>query len=297
MPRGITDDLVGEVVDTDPHGRVTQLSWPDWQRRRLEEAEVAGSTPAESTQAPRSPTGRGARPRSGMLAVRIRPWVSVPEVAATRQRGPGPRTVRPVPRPSRAQITGPLTQFRALRLYTRSMARSGTTGISTPAVCAIAGVASSTLDYWVRSGLVSPSLRGGEGKRYTRWWTTRDVVAVRAVKALRDAGCPLQKLRQARRLVDRLSKDVDSTAVLYWDGADVIAVEAWDAVYSALSHPGQQMLHLVALPMKHWHEEVSEVAVKVDLALLQERRERRRRQPATSKAVVVARATSDKEAS
>jgi DNA-binding transcriptional MerR regulator len=144
-------------------------------------------------------------------------------------------------------------------------------------VCRLAKVAPTTLDYWIKVGLVSPSLVPGAGKRFSRYWTIDDLVIVRAVKALREAGCPLQKVRQARLLVREMTSAGDGTTVLYWDGADVLAVEPWGDVYSAINEPGQQVLHLLALPVLSWREEASRTAVTVDLEVLRRRRVARRR--------------------
>jgi DNA-binding transcriptional MerR regulator len=141
-------------------------------------------------------------------------------------------------------------------------------GLSTPAVCALVGVPLSTLEYWVRTGLVSPSIRPSVGKRATRWWSISDVVVVRAIKALRQAGCPLQRVREVKTLVEGTWGEPLESVVLYWDGSDVLGVERWGTVRSALKHPGQQMFHLVALPMDAWRREVEESAEKVNVSRL-----------------------------
>src|SRR5712664_4246016 len=74
-------------------------------------------------------------------------------------------------------------------------------GFSSPAVCALAGIPASTLDYWTRTGLIAPSIHPSTGRRATRWWSLRDLITVRAVRTLRDAGCPLQTLRRAKEVI------------------------------------------------------------------------------------------------
>lgn len=132
--------------------------------------------------------------------------------------------------------------------------------LETPAVCALAGVKPQTLDYWARTGLVVPSVRASAGRRVPRLWSVKDVVIVRAIKALRDAGCPLAKVRRVKMLVEEIwGQDLTAT-VLFWDGRDVLAVRPWGEVESALSRPGQQVLHLVALPLHHWVTETQQRA-------------------------------------
>lgn len=147
-------------------------------------------------------------------------------------------------------------------------------GVSTPSVVALTGVPAATLDYWIRTGLVAPSLVPSQGRRSTRWWSVPDVVVVKAVKALREAGCPLQKVRDAKRV---LGQGAEEGVVLYWDGADVLAVEPWGDVYSAIKHPGQQVLHLLALPIHRWQADVAKEVVAIDLAAIRARRQSRQR--------------------
>jgi len=158
-------------------------------------------------------------------------------------------------------------------------------------VCALTGIPSATLDYWARTGLVRPSLVGPEGRRYTRWWSIADVVAVRAVKALREAGCPLQKVRRAQTIVKqmRIGQPVGEV-VLFWDGSDVLALEEWGNLVSALKHPGQMVLHLVALPVTHWSREAEASAVEVDLSELRQHRKARRAPSRTPTAQLIDRA-------
>lgn len=149
-------------------------------------------------------------------------------------------------------------------------------GLSTPQVCDFAQVARSTLDYWARTGLVKPSLAPSCGRRFTRWWSITDAVTARAIRVLRDSGCSLQKLREAQRAIRDWGEELDGV-VLYWDGADVLALEKWGSVRSLVKRPGQQVLHLVALPLDVWWREAEAEADMVDLAEVRERRRRKRR--------------------
>jgi DNA-binding transcriptional MerR regulator len=127
--------------------------------------------------------------------------------------------------------------------------------LETPSVCALAGVKPQTLDYWVRTGLVVPSVRASAGRRVPRLWSVQDVVIVRAVKALRDAGCPLATVRRVKRLVEEnWGQDLTAT-VMFWDGRDVLVMRPSGEVESMLLRPGQQVLHLVVLPLHHWVSE------------------------------------------
>jgi hypothetical protein len=129
--------------------------------------------------------------------------------------------------------------------------------LDTSSVAALAGVNRSTLDYWVRTGLVAPSLRDSPGRRRTRLWTVSDAVVVRAVAHLRLAGCPLQQVRRARSAIEDRFGRFGADATLVWNGSDVLKVDHEGRVESILRYPGQQVFRPVALPIGVWQEETS----------------------------------------
>ena len=127
-------------------------------------------------------------------------------------------------------------------------------------VCRFAGMSLTTLDYWARTGLVEPSVRGSVGRRVERRWSVQDALVVRAIKGLRDAGCPLQRVREAKRLlVEAWSEDL-SDHVLVWDGADVLAIDKWGKARSLVKRPDQHVLHFVALPLGAWLSAIEALA-------------------------------------
>lgn len=156
-------------------------------------------------------------------------------------------------------------------------------GFPSQRVSQLAGVPMSTLTYWVATGVVRPSLRGSTGKRATRWWSLSDLVAVRTVKALRDAGCPLQTLRKAQAVIEKSWSESLGNSMLHWDGTDLLSVGAMGDVRSTVRHPGQGVLHVVAVPLGQWRSEALREAQPVDPDELRKRdRARRRRNSRTS---------------
>lgn len=153
-------------------------------------------------------------------------------------------------------------------------------GFTTPRVCDLVGVAPSTLNAWARPDslgrrLVRPSYLDSAGKRSDRIWSVRDVVVVRVIKALRQAGCPLNQVRKAQIRVEA-SWDGDlSSVVLYWDGHDLIATDPWGDFQSMLRHPGQLMFHALAVPLDAWRADAESWAKPVDLTEIHERRAKR----------------------
>ena len=129
--------------------------------------------------------------------------------------------------------------------------------LDTGAVARLAGVNRSTLDYWVRTGLVSPSLRQAPGRRRTRLWTIRDAVVVRAVAELRSSGCSLQQVRRARAQVENDWGEVGSDTTLVWTGGDVVRIGPDGQVESLVRQPRQQVFRFVTLPLGYLQGEAA----------------------------------------
>lgn len=60
-----------------------------------------------------------------------------------------------------------------------------------------AGISYRQLDYWARTGLVQPSIRAAAGSGSQRLYSFRDLVVLRVVKSLLEAGVSLQNIRKA----------------------------------------------------------------------------------------------------
>lgn len=70
-------------------------------------------------------------------------------------------------------------------------------GYRSSQVCEITGVTYRQLDYWVRTGIVAPSICcGGQGSGTQRRWSAADVVRVAAVARLLAEGYTLQAARR-----------------------------------------------------------------------------------------------------
>lgn len=67
--------------------------------------------------------------------------------------------------------------------------------------CAVAGITYRQLDYWARTKLVEPSIRPAKGSGSQRLYSFRDILVLKIVKRLLDAGVSLQNIRVA---VDQL---------------------------------------------------------------------------------------------
>ena len=67
--------------------------------------------------------------------------------------------------------------------------------LKTEDVCQLTGISHGQCLHWTRTGLVKPTILGGQGRGHG--WTLRDVVALEAIARLRRCGASLQKIRRA----------------------------------------------------------------------------------------------------
>jgi DNA-binding transcriptional MerR regulator len=151
--------------------------------------------------------------------------------------------------------------------------------LETPAVCRLVGMAPTTLDYWVRTGLVTPSARNSAGRRVPRLWTVQDVLIVRCIKALREAGCPLQKVRDVKSVLEERWGEGLRDYVLFWDGGDVVGIDRWGNLQSLVRKPSQQLLHVVAIPIEQWRKDAEADARHLPVAQVERRRSSGNRTP------------------
>ncbi len=78
-------------------------------------------------------------------------------------------------------------------------------GFGGPQVCQLVGISYRQLDYWARTGLLRPSLAEARGSGTRRRYAYRDLLELKVIKQLLDAGV---SLRSARRAVDCLRSDL-----------------------------------------------------------------------------------------
>ncbi|HZG06178.1 MAG TPA: MerR family transcriptional regulator [Streptomyces sp.] len=118
-----------------------------------------------------------------------------------------------------------------------SAARDATSeqiGYRGPTACAAAGITYRQLDYWARTGLVEPSIRPAYGSGTQRLYSFRDVVVLKIVKRLLDAGVSLQNIRTAvKHLRSRGLGDL-AQMTLMSDGATVYECSSPDEVVDLL---------------------------------------------------------------
>jgi DNA-binding transcriptional MerR regulator len=96
--------------------------------------------------------------------------------------------------------------------------------------CGAAGITYRQLDYWARTGLVQPSVRGARGSGSQRLYGFRDILVLKIVKRLLDTGVSLQQIRTAvEHLRERGVEDL-AQITLMSDGASVYECTSADEV-------------------------------------------------------------------
>jgi DNA-binding transcriptional MerR regulator len=78
-----------------------------------------------------------------------------------------------------------------------SSLEDGIVGYRGVTACNAASISYRQLDYWARTGLVVPSIRDASGSGTQRLYSFRDIVVLKVVKRLLDAGVSLQNIRRA----------------------------------------------------------------------------------------------------
>src|SRR4051812_34836486 len=118
-------------------------------------------------------------------------------------------------------------------------------GYRGPTACSAAGITYRQLDYWARTGLVEPSVREASGSGTQRLYSFRDILVLRIVKKLLDAGISLQNIRTAiASLRDRGVEDLGQITLMS-DGTTVYECTSTDEVVDLLQ--GGQAVFAIAV--------------------------------------------------
>jgi DNA-binding transcriptional MerR regulator len=118
-------------------------------------------------------------------------------------------------------------------------------GYRGPTACSAAGITYRQLDYWARTGLVEPSVREASGSGTQRLYSFRDILVLKIVKKLLDAGVSLQNIRAAiGTLRDRGVEEL-AQITLMSDGTTVYECTSTDEVIDLLQ--GGQAVFAIAV--------------------------------------------------
>lgn len=123
----------------------------------------------------------------------------------------------------------------------------------------IVGITYRRLDYWARTDLVRPSAVDASGSGSRRRYTYRDLLELKVVKQLLDAGIKLSSIRDVfAYLRDHVDTDI-SAAHIVINGSSVVLCDGDDLV-DVLKH-GQGVLNV--LPLSGVRDEVDRQIVSI----------------------------------
>lgn len=100
--------------------------------------------------------------------------------------------------------------------------------------CNAAGISYRQLDYWARTGLVEPTVRSATGSGSHRLYGFRDILVLKIVKRLLDAGVSLQNIRSAvKHLRERGIEDL-ARITLMSDGSSIYECTNSEEIFDLL---------------------------------------------------------------
>ncbi|GLY00337.1 MULTISPECIES: MerR family transcriptional regulator [Actinoplanes] len=110
----------------------------------------------------------------------------------------------------------------------------GSVGYRGVTACQAVGISYRQLDYWARTTLVVPSVRDASGSGTQRLYSFRDLVVLKVVKRLLDAGVSLQNIRRAIETLRSRGVDDLAEITLISDGTTVYECRSPEEVVDLL---------------------------------------------------------------
>src|SRR4051794_5699485 len=209
-------------------------SWSSTRYRALMRASdgpvLLGSPNSGNESKKRLGSGAGVMGRRPLLGV-IRPPVS----PSLRRRGRSPTVSAP--------HAGSFT--RAVSDRGDAMTADGFSG---KRAAEIVGITYRQLDYWARTDLIRPSLADAQGSGSRRRYSYRNLLELKVIKTLLDAGIKLESVRGAfSYLRENLGEDVASAQLVICGTSAVLVRDGQELIDVVNRTRGQGVLNLLAL--------------------------------------------------
>lgn len=118
-------------------------------------------------------------------------------------------------------------------------------GYRGPRVCKLVGITYRQLDYWARTGLLRPSLADAKGSGTQRLYSYSDVLELKVIKRLLDAGVNLQHTRRAIECLRESGGDL-ATANLVIGAEGTVLARSGEEIVDLL-RGGQGVFNIVPL--------------------------------------------------
>tara|TARA_B100001123_G_C15160349_1_gene967222 strand:- start:266 stop:754 length:489 start_codon:yes stop_codon:yes gene_type:complete len=124
-------------------------------------------------------------------------------------------------------------------------------GYRAPQVCNLVGITYRQLDYWARTNLILPSVQTAQGSGSQRLYSFSDIVQLKVVKRLLDAGMSLKKIRTAMDILrEQLQSNSPLSGVtLLSDGITIYAAHSPDDVVDVFQR-GQGVFGIAVGPVQ-----------------------------------------------
>jgi DNA-binding transcriptional MerR regulator len=127
----------------------------------------------------------------------------------------------------------------------------GKRGFRAPQVCRLVGITYRQLDYWARTDLLRPSMQEAAGSGSQRLYSFTDLVQLKVIKRLLDAGMSLKRIRSAVEILStQLATDQPLADVtLLSDGQTIYAAHSPDEVVDVFRR-GQGVFGIAVGPVQ-----------------------------------------------
>ncbi len=121
-----------------------------------------------------------------------------------------------------------------------------TEGFHGPQVCKIVGITYRQLDYWARTELLRPSLQDAKGSGSKRLYSYQDLLELKIIRQLLDAGVTLNSCRQALSYLREHLGENPTSARLVLAGSSTVLAHSDEEIIDILKG-GQGVFNIVPL--------------------------------------------------
>ena len=118
-------------------------------------------------------------------------------------------------------------------------------GFSGTQAAKVVGISYRQLDYWARTDLIRPSLSDAAGSGSRRRYSYKDLLELRVIKTLLDAGIKLESVREVFEFLREHVREEIASAHLVISGSSVVLARGEDLI--DVLNKGQGVLNVLSL--------------------------------------------------
>jgi DNA-binding transcriptional MerR regulator len=111
----------------------------------------------------------------------------------------------------------------------------------------IVGITYRQLDYWARTDLIRPSLADAKGSGSRRRYSYQNLVELKMIKTLLDAGQKLERVREAFQYIRDLGDDLTSAQLVIAGNSVILVRDGENLIDVVNKHKGQGVLNFLAM--------------------------------------------------